>query len=136
MFRKLMLIAIKLYVHGRSCKYAAILVPLIIVHETLYIKGILIPLYTLLSFLFVVSAFYADSLLLYQVKEGLIICGARRSQLRMVMYTYAILLSLTITSPQSVVLTCYGLSLYACILKLLILVITFLLMEMYVRVSL
>jgi len=135
-FRKLMLIAVKLYVHGRSCRYAAIFVPLIIVHEILYIKGVLIPLYALLSFLFVVSALYADSLLLYQVKEGLIICGAKRGQLRMVMYTYAILLSLTTISPQSVVLAYYGLFLYACILKLLILIVTFLLMEIYVRVNL
>ena len=136
MFRKLMLIAIKLYIHGCSCRYAAIFVPLIIVHEILYVQGVLIPLYALLSLLFIVSAFYADNSLLHQVKEGLIICGARRSQLRVVMYTYAVLLSLMISFPQSVVLTYYGLSLYACILKLLILVIAFLLMEMYVRVNL
>ena len=136
MFRKLMLIAIKIYVYGRSCKYAAIFVFLLTIHELLHMKDVLIPLYALLSLLFIVSAFYADNLLLYQVKEGLTICGAKRDQVRVVLYTYAALLSLTTLSPQSAVLIYYGLSLHACILELLVLMTTFLLMEIYVRLGL
>ncbi len=122
MLRDLVSIPVKVFLSGRSCRYVAAFTLLIAIHEVLYLNNALVPLYISLSALFIISAFYADKQLLYQVKESFTICGAKRVQLRVVLYLYAVLLSFSIAIPQIIVFIYRGLEIYGIVLLLVVVI--------------
>ncbi len=137
MFRDLVSISAKVFLSGRSCKYVIAFTLLIAIHEVLYLSDALVPLYIALSVFFIISAFYADKQLLYQVKEGFTICGAKRAQLRIVLYLYAILLSFSVAAPQIMVFIYRGLETYGIVLLLLAVIsISLIYKEISVRMNL
>ncbi len=137
MFRDLISISAKVFLSGCSCRYVVAFTLLIAIHEVLYLNDTLVSLYIALSALFIISAFYADKQLLYQVKEGFMICGAKRVQLRVVLYLYAILLSFSVATPQIIVFIYRGLEIYGIVLLLVVVILVSLIYkEISVRLNL